>query len=127
MQVPPDFDLSAASLRAEGAQLGTVVEALAAKLELTLPGRTVVRRRARGLLSRERRVREVEVSLPAASFRLDNGDGQIACWRQKVVGGISIKREPLMLGDWLAALTEELDASSGETARARAELERLLS
>jgi len=32
-----------------------------------------------------------------------------------------------MLGDWLAALTEELDASSGETARARAELERLLS
>ncbi len=127
MQVPPDFDLSAASLRADGPELQTVVEALAAKLELTLPGRATVRRRARGLLARERRLREVEVSLPTATFRLENAEGQIACWRQKVVGGISIKREPLTLGDWLAAMTEELDVSSGETARARAELERLLS
>ncbi len=121
----PDFDLSAAGLRADGAELETVVEVLAAKLESTLPGRTRVRRRARRPLSREKRVSGVEVDL-GSRFCLEAGGGRLECWRQKIVGGISIKRENLELGEWLRALTEELDATSGETARARVELERLL-
>ena len=121
-----DFDLSAAGLRADAAELATVVEVLAAKLESTLPGHTTVRRKARRPLSREKRVSEVEVNL-ASRFCLEaDGGGRFTCWRQKIVGGISIKREALELGEWLRALTEELDASSGESARARTELERLL-
>jgi hypothetical protein len=122
----PDFDLSAAGLRADGAELETVVEVLATKLESSLPGRTQVRRRGRRPLSREKRVSEIEVNL-ASRFCLEGTGGRFTCWRQKIVGGISIKREALELGDWLRALTEELDATSGESARARAELERLLS
>jgi hypothetical protein len=121
----PDFDLSAASLRADGAELASAVEVLAVKLEDALPGRTRVRRRARRPLSRDKRVSDIEVNL-ASCFRLEYEDGRIGCWRQKIVGGISIKRDELELSAWLAALVDELDASSGETARARAELERLL-
>jgi hypothetical protein len=120
-----DFDLSAAGLRADAAELATVVEVLAAKLESTLPGRTTVRRRSRRPLSREKRVSEVEVNL-GSRFCLEADGGRFTCWRQKIVGGISIKREALELGEWLRALTEELDASSDESARARTELERLL-
>jgi hypothetical protein len=119
-----DFDLSAASLRADGSELDGVVQVLAEKLERALPGQTQVRRRARRPLSRDRRVSEVEVNL-GSRFRLETGR-PVRCWREKIVGGVTIKREPLELGDWLRALTEELDASSGESARARAELERLL-
>lgn len=122
----PDFDLSAAGLRADGAELATTVEVLAAKLENALPGRTEVRRRGRRPLSRDRRVSELVVNL-TSRFRLETEDGRVACWRQKIVGGISIKNEPLELAEWLRELVEELDASSGETARARTELERLLS
>ncbi|MGI8802205.1 MAG: hypothetical protein ACR2KV_08540, partial [Solirubrobacteraceae bacterium] len=119
MAVPRDFDLSAASLRADGAELGNVVEVLAAKLEEALPDRTEVRRRGRRPLSRDRRVDAVEVNL-ASRFLLEAAAGRFTCSRQKIVGGISIKRDVLELGDWLRALTEELDASSGESARARA-------
>jgi hypothetical protein len=121
----PDFDLSAAGLRADGAELASAVEVLAVKLEDALPGRTSVKRRGRRPLSRDRRVSEIEVTL-GSCFRLESADGRVSCWRQKIVGGISIKREQLELADWLPALIEELDASSGETSRARAELERLL-
>jgi hypothetical protein len=120
----PDFDLSAASLRAGGAELDGVVQVLAEKLESALPGQTHVRRRGRRALSRERRVSELEVNL-GSCFRLE-ADRSVRCWREKIVGGVTIKREPLELGDWLRALTEELDASSEATARARTELERLL-
>jgi hypothetical protein len=121
----PDFDLSAASMRADGAELASAVEVLAVKLEDALPGRTRVRRRARRPLSRDRRVSDIEVNL-ASCFRLEYEDHRVVCSRQKIVGGIAIKRDQLELAEWLAALVEELDASSGETARARAELERLL-
>jgi hypothetical protein len=45
------FDLLAASMRADAADLHTFLEVLAAKLESALPGRVTVRRRA-GLLLR---------------------------------------------------------------------------
>lgn len=65
------FDLAAAGLRGDGAELVTSEEVLAAKLEQALPGQARVERSGGGLLGRGRkRVRAVRVSrhgrLPAA-------------------------------------------------------------
>ena len=57
------FDLDASALRADGADLAVFVEVLARKLEGALPAETDVRRRSKGLLSREKVVEAIEVSL----------------------------------------------------------------
>ena len=57
-----DFDLVAAELRADQADLGAYVEALAAKLEGALPAHTVVERE-RTRLRGPKRVRRIETSL----------------------------------------------------------------
>src|SRR5262249_56623061 len=63
------FDLLAASIRADAADLHTFLEVLASKLESALPGRVTVRRRA-GLLTRRRPVESLAVSLGGRSYQL---------------------------------------------------------
>jgi hypothetical protein len=63
-----DFELVAASLRADAGDLGVFVEALAVKLEQALPQRTRVRRRASGLFTKRPEVLfscGEEMSIPA--------------------------------------------------------------
>ncbi len=127
MEPDASFDLAAAGLRGEGAELDTSVEVLASKLEQALPGRARVERRGQGLLGRgAKRVRSVEVELGPCSYRLDYGDGRLQGFRERQSGGIAIKRETLEPGAWLAALTDELRAEAERSAEARAALERLL-
>jgi hypothetical protein len=120
------FDLDAAGLRADGADLGAGLEVLATKLETALPGRTSVRRRAKRLLSREKVVEAIEVRLGdwRYALRLDGSRAEAA--REQEVRGVVIKREGLALGDWLAALTGELRAEAATSAEARAALDRLV-
>jgi hypothetical protein len=125
------FDLVAAGLRSDGADLLSAVEVLAAKLEQALPGRTRVERRGGGLLGRgEKRVRQVLVELGAASagvrYQLAVEHDRVEGFRERQVGGIAIKREPLGAGEWIAALTEELRAETERSSEARAALDRLL-
>ncbi|MEA2128877.1 MAG: hypothetical protein QOJ85_1768, partial [Solirubrobacteraceae bacterium] len=56
-----DFDLVAASLRADAADSRGFVEALAVRLEAALPGQAHVQRRSKKFLSREKVVRAIEV------------------------------------------------------------------
>ena len=122
----PDFDLAAAGLRADGADLRISLEALAKKLELSLPGRARVERSGGGLLRRgERQVRELSVDMSGTTYQLIAGE-PVECFRERRVGGISIKREPLDPEAWLAALTAELRSEAERSSEARASLERLL-
>jgi len=121
------FDLAAAGLRADGADLRIGLEALASKLEQALPGAARVQRSGGGLLGRgERRVREVRVDLGEARYELRFEGAALSGSRERVSGGISIKRETLDPGAWLAALTEDLRAQSQRSAQARTALEGLL-
>ena len=122
------FDLAAAGLRGDGTELTISVEALASKLEQALPGQARVERRGGGLLGRgEKRVRAVRVELGSAAYLLGVEGGRIeGCCRERQVGGISIKREPLRPEEWLAALTADLRAEAERSAHARAALEELL-
>lgn len=122
-----DFDLSAAGLRADGGDLRISVEVLAGKLEESLPGMTRVQRRGGGLLGRgPKRVSELRVELGDTRFQLAVRDERLECSREKEVGGISIKREPLDPEAWVGALTEELRSQAQQSAQAREALARLL-
>jgi hypothetical protein len=121
------FDLAAAGLRGDGAEVSLSVEALAAKLEQALPGRARVERHGGGLLGRgQKRVRQVLVELGSCHYQLAVSDGRVEGFRERQVGGISIKREPLDPSAWIAALTADLRAEAEQSAQARTALERLL-
>jgi hypothetical protein len=122
-----NFDLAAAGLRGDGAELSTSVEALASKLEQALPGRARAERRGTGLLGRgKKRVRSLRVDLGSSCFQLLVDGGRLEGFRERQVGGIAIKREPLGAGEWIAALTDTLRAEAEHSAEARTALERLL-
>ena len=120
------FDLDAAELRADGADLGTRIDVLAAKLEGALPDQTVVRRRSHGLLSRRRVVEEVEAALGDRRYGLRVDRGRVECARRQAVRGIVIRSEELDLDAWLAALTADLREQAATSEQARAALERLV-
>jgi hypothetical protein len=127
MPAEQDFDLSAAGLRADGTDLRISVEVLAGKLETALPSHARVERRGGGLLGRgEKRVRAVSVEIGGASYRLTVDGDRVEGFRERQVGGISIKREPLDPDAWVAALTDDLRAEAERSAEARAALEGLL-
>jgi hypothetical protein len=121
------FDLAAAGLRGDGAELSMSVEALAAKLEQALPGLARVERHGGGLLGRgEKRVRQVSVTLGSCHYQLAVDRGRVEGFRERQVGGISIKREPLDPSAWIVALTADLRTEAERSAEARTALERLL-
>ncbi len=121
------FDLAAAGLRGDGADLRISVEVLASKLEQALPGRARVRRGGGGLLGRgERRVRSLQVELAGNRYELQIDGSGLQASRQRESGGIAIKREALGPDAWIAALTSDLQAESERSAEARAALDGLL-
>lgn len=127
MSTEENFDLSAAGLRADGTDLRISVEVLARKLEQSLPGRTRVERQGAGLLGRgEKRVRGLRVELGAAIYELSVERDRVESFRERRVGGISIKREPLDPAAWVTALTAELREEAQRSSEARAALEGLV-
>ena len=121
------FDLAAAGLRVDGTDLAMSVEVLASKLEQALRGVARVVRRGGGLLGRgEKRVREVRVQLGTSCYQLAVDGPRVEGFRERQVGGIAIKREPLDPDAWFAALTAELREQAERSAQARTALEKLL-
>lgn len=122
-----DFDLAAAGLRLDGADVAGSAEVLAAKLEQALPGRVSVRRSGGGLLGRgEKRLQELRVALGPCEYELQIDGERLQGTRCKQVGGIAIKREVLDPARWLEALTADLREEAQRSSEARAALERLL-
>jgi hypothetical protein len=121
------FDLAAAGLRGDDAEMAVSLEVLAAKLEQALPGRARVERSGAGLLARKpKRVRSIQVDLGGSCYRLALEGDRLQGSRERQVGGISIKREPLQPQAWISALTNELRAEAERSSEAREALTRLL-
>ncbi len=122
-----NFDLVAAGLRADGAELESSLEVLAGKLEHALPGRARVQRRGGGLLGRgQKSVRAIHVGIGSCEYQLTVDGGRLEGFRERQSAGIAIKREALAPEDWIAALTSDLRAEAERSADARTALERLL-
>jgi hypothetical protein len=122
----PTFDLDAAGLRADGPELVAAVEVLARKLEISLPRATSVQRRARRMFSKDKVVESIEVRLGTTRYGLVLDDERVTADRQQEVRGVVIKREPLEVADWIAALTAQLREQAADSAEAREALERLV-
>jgi hypothetical protein len=120
------FDLDASALRADGADLSVFIEVLARKLEAALPAETEVRRRSKGLLSREKVVEAIEVSLGDQRYVLVRERRGVTASLAQEVRGVVIKRQPLELDAWVDALTGQLRELAAGSAAARAALERLV-
>ena len=127
MAEAPDFDLLAASLRADATDNRTFLEVLAGKLETALPGGVEVRR-AGGLLRRDHPVTDITLSLGDWRFHLaTHGGANVRAERTHLVGGIALKSEPLELDAWIGALAEALVAHAKSNAIAAAALHQFLS
>src|SRR5579872_4809549 len=120
-----DFEMLAASLRADARDMSTFVEALASKLEGALPNQTHVERKSGALFSKEKRVRRVQVDLGDSRYELGVHDGRIEAVRAKAVRGIVLKREILPLEAWIEELSREIAGLARGSEQARIALERL--
>jgi hypothetical protein len=122
----PDFDLVAASLRADSGDVEVFVEALATKLEASFPGHVKVERKGSRFVPGARPVRRLSVPLGDSSFDLEHDAGRVVCSRKAVVRGIALRTEELPLGDWIDALSAALVSEAGSSEAASTSLARLL-
>ena len=126
MAADDSFDLDAAGLRADGADVTAYVEVLARKLEDALPAETTVRRRAKGFLSREKVVDSIEVRLGESRFALALKGRRVEAQRAKEVRGVVIKREPLELNAWVIELASQLREQARDSSSALQAFQRLV-
>jgi hypothetical protein len=120
-----EFDLLAASLRADAGDVEAFVEALATKLEVSFPDRVEVERKG-GRLGGRKHVARMTVTLADRSFELEHDHADVTCLRRNVVRGIVLKSETLTLDEWIEELSRTLTQVAGDTERGRAALQRLL-
>jgi hypothetical protein len=120
------FDLDAAGLRADGADLLMGIEVLARKLEEALPQSTRVQRRNKRLFGGGKIVVDIEVRLGTTRYGLEVHGDHVHADRSQEVRGVVIKREPLELADWVNGLTAQLREQAADSAQARTALERLV-
>jgi hypothetical protein len=123
--VEADFDVVAASLRADASDLKTFVEVLAAKLADAFPGEVRVERRG-GLLSGTRPVRQIVLTLGPDRFELEHDAGSVTCRHRAIVRGVAIRSDELGLEQWIELLARSLVSHANSTSAGRAALAQLL-
>jgi hypothetical protein len=120
-----DFELLAASLRADTRDLSVFLEALASKLEGALPQRTRVSR-SLGLFGKRKRVRRIEVELGEDRYVLVYDGGALEARRATAVRGVVLKNELLGLEEWVESLAQAIAVEARQSEQGRLALERLL-
>lgn len=122
-----DFDLPAASLRADETELATSVEVLAGSLEQALGNiASVERHKVGGFRSKRLEVRRISVELGEEHFELTRDDRSLRCTRNRVVRGIALSHDELPLAAWVSALVEGISRRAEISESNRAALDGLL-
>ena len=123
---PLRMEMFAASLRADSTDVKAFLEALAAKLEGSLPNQTVVTRHS-GLFSREHPVKEITVTLGEYQYRISRErQGPLLAQRAHMVRGIVLRNEEIPVEQWIVEVAEALAQLAAYNAQARAALSRFL-
>jgi hypothetical protein len=126
-QTSMQFELLAASLRADASDAVAFLEALATKLSGALPQRVQVERGG-GLFSHAHPVRRIAVRLGEWEYALAaEAPGALAASRTHAVRGITLKSEPLSLDQWISELSAELADLANSSLQDQTALKRLLS
>lgn len=125
-QTGMEFELLAASLRADAGDAGAFLEALATKLSGALPQRTQIER-AGGLFSRAHPVHRLTVRLGEWEYALvAEPGGALEASRTHAVRGITLKSEPLSLDQWITELSADLAELARTSLQDQMALRRLL-
>ncbi len=119
------FDMLAASIRADAADLGTFMDALAVKLETALPGAVWVDREG-GLFKKEHPARRIRIRLEDRLFELRKAGAGLEARFLHEVQGITLKNEVVHLELWITELSQHLARHAQTSAQARAALEKLV-
>lgn len=123
---PLQIELLAAALRANSTDLKAFMEALAAKLEGSLPNQTKVVRQS-GIFSRDHPVKEISVTLGDYQYRISRErQGPLTTDRVKVVRGIVLKTEQVPMNQWIEDLATALAEEAAHSTEAHMALERFL-
>jgi hypothetical protein len=118
-----DFDLLAAALRADAADMHTWIAVMGAKLAEAMPARVALRH---GGFFGNGPVEGASVDLGNWRFGVHLQHGQPVAERTHIVRGIALKSEVIPLDEWIDALSRELAALAATSARERAAIARLL-
>ncbi len=122
-----EFELLAASLRADAGDATAFLEALATKLGGALPQRTQIERGG-GLFSHAHPVRRITVRLGEWEYALvAEPSGSLLPSRTHAVRGITLKSEPLDLDQWIEELSADLADLARTSLQDQTALRRLLS
>src|SRR5579862_814972 len=109
-------EMLAASLRADTADLGAFMEALAVKLGGALPQRTRIERGG-GLFSHGHPVRRISVNLGEWEYVIAAEHGGVTASRTRVVRGIALRSEAIGLDEWIETLAAELALLAEQSAQ----------
>ncbi len=121
------LDLAAAEVRVDHADTHALIEALATRLEQSLPRLAAVRRRrVGGFRSKQTEVERIEVVLGDERFELVAARSGLECTRHRVVRGITLKRDQLPIAQWITELVAEVTRTAAVGEQARITLEGLL-
>ena len=119
------FDMLAASIRADAADLGSFLDAFAVKLEAGLPGLVRVDREG-GLFKKEHRVKSIRIAIEDKFFDVYRSGAGLEARVSHQVRGITLKNEVLHLDAWISELSRHLARHAETSAEAQAALERLI-
>jgi hypothetical protein len=119
-----EFELVAASLRADSDDSRAFLAALATKLTGALPDHTRVREG--GGLFGKKRVSEIEVDLGETRLTVADRSGRLVATRSKAVRGIVLKNEEIPLDEWIDILSEAVTQQATSTEQGRLALQRML-
>ena len=119
------FDMVAASIRADARDLGTFLEALAVKLESSLPGLVRVEREG-GLFKKEHPVKAIRVQLEDKFFDVYRSATGLEARIAHQVRVITLKNERTQLDAWISELSHHLARHATTSAEARSALEKMV-
>lgn len=133
MTEPPDdlsFDLVAAALRADSADVAVYARVLTDSLGDVLPPGVVEIDRERSMSDRMRgrpgEVAKITVRLGEQVLTLAQRRGQLAAEVCKEVRGVVLSRRPVPVAEWAAELTRAMLAYADQNAQAAQVLRRLV-
>jgi hypothetical protein len=120
------FEMLAASLRSDSADLPAFLEILAVKLGDALPGLVTVRRSG-GLFAKRKPVAQIEVSLDDRRFTATVRGPVVETFVAHEVRGVRLSGDAVPLDAWLSQLGQSLTEFAQRSAVGSDALRRLLS
>ena len=120
-----DLELAAASLRADGSDVGILVKVLADQLGDALGSRLVVQR-AGGRLRKSDKVRSIRITMGGDQFDAEVDGAALQCTIGHSSGGIRIRSENVGVDEWLARLLAALQAEAANSQAVRLALESMV-